>query len=473
MIRVSFISIILTALALISPNAAIINIPADYPAIQQGINAGVDGDTVLVQPGTYLENLNYNGHNIVLGSLFLTTGDESYIEQTIIDGDSAGSVVTFINSENNSAVLTGFTIRNGAASLGAGIHCNGSDPVISHNIITDNIAYDIQGGQGGGVFCYYSNLTLTDNVIVANYASGPIESWGGGIYCGYFAPTVRRNIIAQNLSARGGGIYCLESDPVFSGNIIHGNTGIWWGGGFYLDASDPIIINSVIYGNEARWNEGGGIYVENNSNPVIINSILWADSAFTEGDEIYIEYGTPVVSYTNISGGWGGTGNMDVWPDFRDPVNNDFHLMSTACGDQYDSPCIDVGDPLIIDSLLSCDAGLGTELSDMGAYGGGDSVVTDIYENSGPLPEGFALSQNYPNPFNAQTTISYVVPFESHFTIEIFDLLGRKVETLIDREESPGRHTVTWNAENVSSGLYLYSIKAGDFKTTRMMSLIK
>ena len=58
-----------------SGSSTIINIPADYPSIQQGIDAGNNGDTVLVQPGTYYENINFNGHNVTLASLFLTTGD--------------------------------------------------------------------------------------------------------------------------------------------------------------------------------------------------------------------------------------------------------------------------------------------------------------------------------------------------------------------------------------------------------------
>jgi hypothetical protein len=81
--------------------STIINIPADYSTIQQGINASIDGDTVLVQPGTYVENINFNGQNIVLGSLFLTTGDTSYISQTVIDGDSAGTVLTLTSGENS------------------------------------------------------------------------------------------------------------------------------------------------------------------------------------------------------------------------------------------------------------------------------------------------------------------------------------------------------------------------------------
>jgi hypothetical protein len=122
-------------------SATIINIPADYPTIQQGIDASANGDSVLVQPGIYIENINFNGHNIVLGSLFLITGDTSYISQTVIDGGSAGTVVTFESGEDAEAMITGFSIIHGDDYEGGGVKVkNYSQPNIANNNIFENTA---------------------------------------------------------------------------------------------------------------------------------------------------------------------------------------------------------------------------------------------------------------------------------------------------------------------------------------------
>ncbi len=135
----SVLSLALVIMVTSFVSATIINIPDDYTSIQAGINSSSDGDTVLVQPGTYVENINFNGHNIVLSSLFLTTGDTSYIEQTVIDGDSAGSVVTIESGEDSTTVINGFTITKGKAQLGGGIYCNNSSAIITNNYIKFNI----------------------------------------------------------------------------------------------------------------------------------------------------------------------------------------------------------------------------------------------------------------------------------------------------------------------------------------------
>ena len=112
-------------------HATTINVPSDQPTIQAGINTASDGDTVLVSPGTYIENINFNGKNIVVGSLFLVTGDTFYISQTVINGDSSGHVVSIINGDSTT-VLSGFTITDGYADQGGGIVCANSNAILSN-----------------------------------------------------------------------------------------------------------------------------------------------------------------------------------------------------------------------------------------------------------------------------------------------------------------------------------------------------
>ena len=94
------------------------------------------------------------------------------------------------------------------------------------------------------------------------------------------------------------------------------------------------------------------------------------------------------------------------------------------------------------------------------------------------IPDVFALKQNYPNPFNPVTRILYDIPDASFVTITIYDLLGHQVRTLVSRYEEPGYKSIVWNATNnrgmpVSAGMYLYSIKADEFRQTRKMLLLK
>jgi hypothetical protein len=172
-------------------------------------------------------------------------------------------------------------------------------------------------------------------------------------------------------------------------------------------------------------------------------------------------------------GGYEGEGNIDVDPLFRDPENGDFHLMATYCGDSVDSPCIDMGSPFILDSLLDCSWGLGTSRSDMGAFCGGDSTQVEVPENNNRLPNRFQLFQSYPNPFNDHTIIPFNLPANSEISLNIYNLAGQLVETLVDGPIPAGHHSATWNASGYSSGIYFYKLQAGDFVQAKKMNLIK
>ncbi len=89
------------------------------------------------------------------------------------------------------------------------------------------------------------------------------------------------------------------------------------------------------------------------------------------------------------------------------------------------------------------------------------------------LPKSFELSQNYPNPFNPVTQIRYSLPVDCKVKLEIYNILGQKVETLVNRRQKVGYKAVKWDADSFSSGIYFYRIEAGNFTKARKMILLK
>jgi hypothetical protein len=94
--------------------------------------------------------------------------------------------------------------------------------------------------------------------------------------------------------------------------------------------------------------------------------------------------------------------------------------------------------------------------------------------NNNNLPTAYNLYQNYPNPFNPITTIKYDIPNKSNVTLIVYDLLGREVTRLVNNEmKNAGRYEIKWNANNYASGVYIYSIQAGDYVSVKKMVLVK
>jgi predicted outer membrane repeat protein len=225
----------------------VIHIPNDYPTIQEGINAASESDTVLVKAGSYVENINFNGKNIVVGSLMLITGDPSHISQTVIDGNQNGSVVTFGNGEDSTAVLCGLTITNGATSMsGGGINCfNGSNPRLDHVTIYGNSA----------------------------------QEYGGGIYCSNnCGPYLVNVIITRNTASHGGGICCHDNaKPVLVNSILWNNSPQEV---YFADSGTPNSITvaySDVQGGEAgiaTYNNGTASWLEGNidSDPLFVDA---------------------------------------------------------------------------------------------------------------------------------------------------------------------------------------------------------
>ena len=99
--------------------------------------------------------------------------------------------------------------------------------------------------------------------------------------------------------------------------------------------------------------------------------------------------------------------------------------------------------------------------------------VVNVQKENPYTPVSYQLSQNYPNPFNPSTTINFSIPKESRVTVKIFDILGQEVRTLVNEDKMPGNYRVNFNANNLSSGIYFYSINAGNFYHVKKMMLLK
>ena len=459
-----FIGIVLLFPLVLYPT--IINIPEDQPTIQAGIDVAVEGDTILVQPGIYYENIDFDGKNIIVGSLFLTTADSMYISNTIIDGGMNGSVVTFFNGEDTTAVLIGFTIRNGLA-----------DYIWGHHF-------------GGGIFCCFANPTMKNLIITHNYAEP--DGWGGGIVIGGSNAIIKNVTITENFSSEGsGGIHIsANSNPILTNVIIKDNIANW-GAGIYCYDRSSALLNKVVICNNTAFIEGGGILCNNNcslnmtnstitmnyaptgagifcsgnSHPNILNSILWNNLQ----QEIYLSGGSSIIiNYSDIQGGWAGTGNINEDPVFIDPLNYNFHLTE-------DSPCIDAGDP---NSPPDPD---GT-VADMGAYYFDQSVGTE--NKFVDFANEFGLYQNYPNPFNPSgagrsptTTISFSLNTENTEDTEliIYNIKGKKIRqySIFNNQSSIIWDGMDESGKQVTSGIYFYKLKTKDYESVKKMIMLK
>lgn len=250
----------------------------------------------------------------MLASLYLTTGDEDYIEQTIIDGDESGTVISLISGEGPATKITGFTITNGYLEFsdfgGSGICCVNSSPYISHNNITENTSDWYV--TGGGIFCENGSPSILHNTI--SYNTGLYE--GSGIFLNDCPNAlIERNVIHHNSTMSGYG-------------VSHG-AGIYCGG----NLENTAIINNTIADNMVDLGSGGGVYISGTQDVMIRNSIIYNN----EPDQMYEENASFQVIYSDIEGGWEGTGNIDENPMF-DPSPGVYSLTE-------DSPCIDAGDP--------------------------------------------------------------------------------------------------------------------------------
>jgi hypothetical protein len=116
---------------------------------------------------------------------------------------------------------------------------------------------------------------------------------------------------------------------------------------------------------------------------------------------------------------------------------------------------------------------IGTSGGGLAVYREGGVILPVEEKETNEIPTKFTLYQNYPNPFNPTTTIEFDIPERINVKLVVYDILGREVETLIDKELEPGKYKVNFNATNLPSGVYFYTLRTPKFTKTNKMLLIK
>jgi hypothetical protein len=205
-------------------------------------------------------------------------------------------------------------------------------------------------------------------------------------------------------------------------------------------------VNLAIEGNyayvmESIWMDI--VDISNPASPSMVNHYVCGNTSdiLVRGNYAYIPFNQQGIQIVNIS----------------DPLNPFLQTFIEKTGSPY---CVDVRDDLIY-------------LADTYSMGIYRYHPTSIEEDNNLIPFTFSLSQNYPNPFNPVTTIQYALPKGSIVTLDIYDILGRKIETLVNGKQEAGAHSVIWDGWESASGIYFYRLQAGDYNENRKMLLLK
>jgi len=211
----------------------------DYESIQSAIDASGDGDTVVVGPGVYKENL------LMRKAVSLISSDGP--GRTTIDGGRRGAGLTCIQITDSTAVVRGFTFENGASLHGGGVFLSTSFLTVEGNVFEGDSAK-----FGGAICALWSNSLIRNNRFSDNSAT-----YGGAIYTMFISPRIDSNVVENNEASAGGGIYfAVSSEAIVGDNVIKGNRAER-GGGMFMNTAAPVLERNLISGNRAE--EGGGI----------------------------------------------------------------------------------------------------------------------------------------------------------------------------------------------------------------------
>lgn len=456
--------------------------------------------TLTIEPGVEVVftghyKFNVQGRLLAIGTetdtiVFTINDTTGFHNLTIPDGGWHGIRFIGTSLNNDSSKVVYCKLQYGKANTGSGYYdrfggalcANINKLLVSHCMFRNNTTYssDIYV-TGGGAIAIFSNPTIEFCEFTENrstWAAG-ISIWDSNIH-----PLIKNNYFHHNI---GHGTINIGSwdgsntSPVLINNVFVNNhsNGCATPDGhgvvhFSNGSGSPVLINNTIANNSCAVS-GGGIFVNTGPTPLLINNIIYGNTP-SQVDLLTVSN----LSFKNclIEGGKEGFSGhhfigtyencIDSNPLFIDEAKGNYHLSDA-------SPCIGAG--YFEEGLTptcDCEGNLRPMGSnpDIGAYENHLDSPTDVEEAESQVPTKFALAQNYPNPFNPCTSIKYSLPKQSNVTLKVFDVLGSEVATLISKEQSQGNYEIEFDGRDLTSGIYFYRLRAGDFVETNKMILL-
>lgn len=417
-------------------------------------------------------------------------------------------------------IIDGVTISGGTADgdgdaeNGGGLYCDGRaiygtfsggcSITIRNVVFRDNHA----DGSGGAIYLDGSeNGSASARLYDVSFVGNSANEDGGAIYvnaeAGISSPEIQNAVFADNSAGRGGAVdiwagLAGSAEPEFTNVVFVNNTALAGGGAVHNSnaggtggTAEPMFINATFYGNSAP--EGGAIHtyglmqvggiVEGEARVRLRNSIVWGNtddqdrvSTFgTRGD------GSVEISHSAIESGCLSSYDCEAIleddPGFRSASNpagadgiygtDDDGLRLSAT-----SPAVDAGrddwNGAAAD-IRGAERIAGSAI-DLGAYEYGSASVGAPNDT---LPAELTLFGNFPNPFSGSTTIRYELPVPSHVRIDVFDVLGRRVQMLVDERQDAGVNELHFDAQSLPAGLYMLRLEVGDAVHTHQMVRVK
>ncbi|MBK8229063.1 MAG: hypothetical protein IPK72_00475 [Candidatus Eisenbacteria bacterium] len=437
-------------------------VPTDHPTIQQAVDHAEDGDTVLVAPGVYHENVRIRGKAVALVSHFVFDDDPEIIAQTVIDGSSpshpdSGSTVFFGGVNTPGAALCGFTIRGGNGTKfnaegttlreGGGVLVRNqtlgtATVTLRNNVFRDNVVRRMGAAYAGGagLSTWFTSVEVERNVFLENQG----EQYAGAVICNRGPLLARNNLFVANRQEYG--------NP-FDGAALFFYFG-WTAEPF---ENNTFVDHQVVDGGPSSIVEAYGataiVVLRNN---VFDESVPL--SSTSAGGQV-------TIAHSLIPSPGPGGGNVVGVPDFLDAQ---FVLQPTSPGvDAGSSDGQDIEDPESPGSAMF--PARGTIARDMGVYGGPDMPplgfpildgAASVGDEGAPGMRSLGLRIGGAQPVLDRSWIEVETVRPGFLEVQILDALGRQVRTLATGVRGPGVHRIEVAPRSVGLQAGVYFVRA-------------